>query len=161
MFSNIHKLFFTFRRWSLTPLWPSWRNSWRRAPSSRRKSVSKHARYKYPEMFTTVWNAIFWRLFSSVLLQKQPKASPVTTQPRSSCTRLGTTPTSPASASSPWPTTWVTHVWLHLVLICKYKRVCEWTSVWLTLFSFSGSFLTPPKAYISARSKLIEPFFNK
>lgn len=28
-------------------------------------------------------------------------------------------------------------------------------------FPFTGSFLTPPKAYISARSKLIEPFFNK
>ncbi|XP_026214857.1 poly(A)-specific ribonuclease PARN isoform X2 [Anabas testudineus] len=31
----------------------------------------------------------------------------------------------------------------------------------ISMANYLGSFLTPPKAYISARSKLIEPFFNK
>uniref|UniRef100_A0AAX7VEE2 Poly(A)-specific ribonuclease PARN n=1 Tax=Astatotilapia calliptera TaxID=8154 RepID=A0AAX7VEE2_ASTCA len=31
----------------------------------------------------------------------------------------------------------------------------------IAMANYLGSFLTPPKAYISARSKLIEPFFNK
>ncbi|MEQ2236331.1 hypothetical protein ILYODFUR_011590, partial [Ilyodon furcidens] len=31
----------------------------------------------------------------------------------------------------------------------------------ISMANHLGSFLTPPKAYISARSKLIEPFFNK
>ncbi|TNM85310.1 hypothetical protein fugu_007581 [Takifugu bimaculatus] len=31
----------------------------------------------------------------------------------------------------------------------------------ISMTNYLGSFLTPPKAYISARSKLIEPFFNK
>uniref|UniRef100_A0A671TQT2 Poly(A)-specific ribonuclease (deadenylation nuclease) n=1 Tax=Sparus aurata TaxID=8175 RepID=A0A671TQT2_SPAAU len=31
----------------------------------------------------------------------------------------------------------------------------------VSMANYLGSFLTPPKAYISARSKLIEPFFNK
>ncbi|XP_069023364.1 poly(A)-specific ribonuclease PARN isoform X3 [Embiotoca jacksoni] len=31
----------------------------------------------------------------------------------------------------------------------------------ISMSNYLGSFLTPPKAYISARSKLIEPFFNK
>ncbi|KAG7487108.1 poly(A)-specific ribonuclease PARN isoform X1 [Solea senegalensis] len=31
----------------------------------------------------------------------------------------------------------------------------------ISMANYLGSFLTPPKSYISARSKLIEPFFNK
>ncbi|KAM9856589.1 poly(A)-specific ribonuclease PARN [Aulostomus maculatus] len=31
----------------------------------------------------------------------------------------------------------------------------------ISMANYLGSFLTPPKTYISARSKLIEPFFNK
>uniref|UniRef100_A0A8C4IAD2 Poly(A)-specific ribonuclease PARN n=1 Tax=Dicentrarchus labrax TaxID=13489 RepID=A0A8C4IAD2_DICLA len=31
----------------------------------------------------------------------------------------------------------------------------------VSMANYLGSFLTPPKAYISARSKLVEPFFNK
>ncbi|XP_061840140.1 poly(A)-specific ribonuclease PARN [Nerophis lumbriciformis] len=31
----------------------------------------------------------------------------------------------------------------------------------ISMANFLGSFLTPPKAYVSARSKLIEPFYNK
>uniref|UniRef100_A0A3Q4B9H5 Poly(A)-specific ribonuclease PARN n=1 Tax=Mola mola TaxID=94237 RepID=A0A3Q4B9H5_MOLML len=31
----------------------------------------------------------------------------------------------------------------------------------ISMANYLGSFLTPPKAYISSRSKLIEPFFNK
>lgn len=31
----------------------------------------------------------------------------------------------------------------------------------ISMANYLGSFLTPPKAYISARSKLLEPFFNK
>uniref|UniRef100_UPI0037E82ABB poly(A)-specific ribonuclease PARN isoform X2 n=1 Tax=Semicossyphus pulcher TaxID=241346 RepID=UPI0037E82ABB len=31
----------------------------------------------------------------------------------------------------------------------------------IAMANYLGSFLTPPKAYISARSKLVEPFFNK
>lgn len=35
------------------------------------------------------------------------------------------------------------------------------TKKWTQHFPILGSFLTPPKAHISAHSKLIEPFFNK
>ncbi len=78
-----------------------------------------------------------------------------------------------------WSRLWRLHHWtvLHLhgklpgwvsVCVCKRESVCVCMFVrgdqLLEVFivsSFSGSFLTPPKSYISARSQLIEPFYNK
>lgn len=50
----------------------------------------------------------------------------------------------------------------HTEPVCKYvmSKYMLFNLVLLDML-FTGSFLTPPKAYISARSKLIEPFFNK
>ena len=39
--------------------------------------------------------------------------------------------------------------------------VFPWLYVIFCFFSLLGSFLSPPKSHVSARSKLIEPFFNK
>ena len=39
--------------------------------------------------------------------------------------------------------------------------VFPWLYVIFCFFSSLGSFLSPPKSHVSARSKLIEPFFNK
>lgn len=36
-----HPSLLSFRSWSLTPLWQSWRSSWRKSPSSLHKWVSK------------------------------------------------------------------------------------------------------------------------
>lgn len=43
--------------------------------------------------------------------------------------------------------------------LCLYVGVSQ-VILFIHLFS-PGSFLTPPKSHISAKSKLIEPFYNK
>lgn len=95
-------VFLSSRSWSPTPLWQSWRSSWRKAPSSHHKWVSK----------TQTWGRLSACERLAVMLvfpvQKPPRDSPVTTQPRSSSTRPATTPTSPACVSSLWPTISVT-----------------------------------------------------
>lgn len=96
-------VFLSSRSWSPTPLWQSWRSSWRKVPSSPHKWVSK----------SQTWGRLSACKRLAVTLvcpvQKPPKDSPVTTQPRSSSTRPATTPTSLACVSSPWPTISVTN----------------------------------------------------
>lgn len=89
------------RRWSPTPLWQSWRSSWRNAPSSLRKLVSEcrpDGAFVSLQMSTMV-------IFT---IKKPQRDSPVMTRPRNSSTRPGMTLTSPASVSSRWPTISVT-----------------------------------------------------
>lgn len=85
------------RRWSPTPLWQSWRSSWRKAPSSLPKLVGKCR----PD-------GVFVSLQMSTMViftvKKPPRDSPVMTRPRNSSMRPGMTLTSPASVSSRWPT---------------------------------------------------------
>lgn len=42
-----------------------------------------------------------------------------------------------------------------------FQALSAWPCIMFCFFSSLGSFLSPPKIHVSARSKLIEPFFNK
>lgn len=138
------------RRWSPTPLWQSWRSSWRKAPSSLRKLVSKFR----PE-------GVFVSLQMSTMviftLKKPQRDSPVMTRPRNSSTRPGMTLTSPASVSSQWPTILVTplstatFLWDFNMIFNRVpclqapswprpKRTSRRGRSWLSLFSTSKRF---------------------
>lgn len=61
-------------------------------------------------------------------------------------------------ASFPWLISWVPMVSFPNLLPGAVRSCLLHTEF---ILHSSGSFLSPPKNHVSARSKLIEPFFNK
>lgn len=53
------------------------------------------------------------------------------------------------------------YCWFKYVFAWTFRLCLLWLYVILRFFSPLGSFLSPPKIHVSARSKLVEPFFNK
>lgn len=90
--------------------------------------------------------------------QKAQRGFQVTTQLPNSFTKQDTMLTLPGCASSPWRISWVSaQAFSNLFL----SSVCSCLLHVEFLLHSSGSFLSPPKSHVSARSELIEPFFNK
>lgn len=148
------------RRWFPTRLWQSWRNSWRRAPSSHHKLVSKYTNIclnrsqptkscRHPSFSVPFLSGTAEGFHSYDTAQEQLHEAGYDAYITGLCfismaNYLG-------NAQSHWSC-------LHI----KKKKSSEYMLCNLVCSTlFTGSFLTPPKAYISPRSKLIEPFFNK